>query len=76
MGVGADTTGSTDETTEFKGNDVAIVATVCTGGGGGGVGVDMTETGVDTTTSCASGSSVSSGDKVGNTCTGNVVVSS
>lgn len=54
--IGADRTGSTDETTEFKGNDVTIAAAV--------------------NTAWASGSSVSPGEKVGNTCSGNTVVSS
>lgn len=66
--IGADRTGST-ETTEFKGNEVVVAVAVCVASG-----VDMAETDVDT--SWASGSSVSPGDNVGNTCTGNTVVSS
>lgn len=65
--VGADRTGSTDETTEFRGSDVAVAAAVCTGGGGDVMDVD---------TSWVSEGSVSPGDKVGNTSTGDTVASS
>lgn len=65
--VGADRTGSTEETTEFKGSDVAMAAAVCTGSN-----VDVT----DVDTSWASESAVSPGDNVGNTCTDDTVASS
>lgn len=52
--MGGETTGSTAETTVFKGNDAALVVTVCTGGG-----VDTAEA----DTSWLSGRGVLSGDE-------------